>query len=190
MTPDADPSSISSSIFSTSTSSPDPLLQPQVIRRISKSLSKLVKSSRRGRSVFQWESSAVATPQYRAGGLVNIETPVIQRLLKILERSVRASEDLDPFNATAARKAKREDERSETPTTPQKSKTPRRSKTPADPTENVQAPFDNDSTPAMSLSETLSMLELCRNGLLAADCCIHILTCDGLDKQVRASLLY
>ena len=182
--PGVDPASIPTSFFSPSnTDASEPILQVQIIHRISKALGKVVRTSKRGRIAMQWESNALATPQQRGAGLASVETPTLSRLLKILERSVRAGEDLDPFNA-ASRKMERAGS-ADVSTSPQKAKQNRRSKTPSGPSEDATEHTNNAAD--VDFAETLSVLELCRNSTLAADCCIHILTCDGLDKQVCSS---
>ncbi|KAH8982787.1 hypothetical protein EDB86DRAFT_3085925 [Lactarius hatsudake] len=78
---DADPESLSIEFFSPLTiEASRPQLHPNLIRKLSKLISQVARPVKRLR-------------------IADIETSTLSRILKILERSVRAGEDLDPFKA-------------------------------------------------------------------------------------------
>ena len=94
---DADQECLPSDFFSPLTAEPSrPHLHPNLVRKLSKLICQVARPMKRLRS----STAATLTP--RASGpcsISDVETTILSRILKILERSVRAGEDLDPFKA-------------------------------------------------------------------------------------------
>src|SRR6267154_323138 len=84
-------------LFSPLTAEPSrPQLHPNSVRKLSKLISQVARPMKRLRS-----STATAFTSHSSGpcSIADVETTILSRVLKILERSVRAGEDLDPFKA-------------------------------------------------------------------------------------------
>ncbi|KAF8648994.1 hypothetical protein AX16_006108 [Volvariella volvacea WC 439] len=101
--------------------SPDgsqPLLHPNVIRKLTKMIEQIARPTKRmrqaaaaagnrivsgggigaGGGVMDSASKVIATPKVMSiGRMSNVDTTMIGRVLKLLERSVKLGEDLDPF---------------------------------------------------------------------------------------------
>jgi cohesin loading factor subunit SCC2 len=93
---DADPESLSIDFFSPLTvETSRPQLHPNLIRKLSKLISQVARPVKRLRT-STGTTQALRSP---ACSIADIETTTLSRILKILERSVRAGEDLDPFKA-------------------------------------------------------------------------------------------
>jgi cohesin loading factor subunit SCC2 len=140
-------------------------------------------------------SSTATTPTPRALGpcsIADVETRILSRILKLLERSVRAGEDLDPFKAD-----KPPDTRP--PASPSK-KGKAFKKLTADQQFQLVGGDEPQADASTDLAEPPSVtnadldilarsLELARNSILAADCCIALLGADRLPKQVYSEEL-
>ena len=132
--------------------------------------------------------------------MTEIETQMLSRLLKMLERSVKAGEDLDPF-ATAsfvAQPSGREGTASPRKKKASGKKAERRSKsqTPREDGEDASMAYEIEEGSQgrrerdYEMQETdhghlTKTLEVARDSVLAADCCIALLASDRLPKQVR-----
>lgn len=200
---DADPSSLSTSFFSQlSTDSARPLLHPHFIEKLIKSISKVARPTKRIRLNAGWD--VPGTPR-KTGGMTEIESQTLVRILKVLERSVRAGEDLDPFSHLVSRKVAPSEAINQN-ASPSKAKAKAlkkkldvasgegsRSKSPQA-LEDRSTPMDVDdgdfelTTDDMDKFETI--LEKAKDSILAANCCLALLTSDRLPKQVCLSLLY
>ena len=135
--------------------------------------------------------------------MAEIDSQILVRILKILERSVRAGEDLDPFGHVVSRRVVANEASSET-ASPTKKKTTKkkpesgateggRSKSPQAPTERG-TPMDIDTRDfdltEDDLNKLETVLEKAKDSILAANCCLALLTSDRLPKQVRRHVLY
>jgi cohesin loading factor subunit SCC2 len=121
--------------------------------------------------------------------MAEVDTQVLSRLLKLLERNVRAGEDMNPFPLSAPSHASKS--LSPQKKSPKKStkvkKNERRSQS-RTPGHEGEAD-DSDRGEADELSEIdfdkLSrILDIARDSIFAADCCIALLGSDRLTKQV------
>jgi cohesin loading factor subunit SCC2 len=189
---DANQECLSVDFFSPLTAEPSrPQLHPNLVRKLSKLICQVARPMKRLRS----STTTTLTP--RASGpcsIADVETTILSRILKILERSVRAGEDLDPFKA---------DKPPDTRASASPSKKSKVSKKPtADQRLQSQTLVGGDEPQAdastisaeppvtsADLDILAHSLELARDSILAADCCIALLGADRLPKQVYSEEL-
>jgi cohesin loading factor subunit SCC2 len=188
--PDADPSTLPADFFST-TSTTDfsrPLLQPSLIRKLTKYIGYVSRPNKRLRTA----AGAQGTPKGK-GRMAEVDTQVLSRLLKLLERNVRAGEDVDPFPSSApshASKSVSPQKKSPKKSTKVKKNDRRsRSRTPGHDEGETEDWDGEDRAEADELSESdfdklTRMLDIARDSIFAADCCIALLASDRLTKQV------
>ncbi|KAF4617468.1 hypothetical protein D9613_005695 [Agrocybe pediades] len=172
-----------------------PCLSPVIVKKLTKYIGHVARPTKRLR---QAANGVAGTPRGK-GRMTDIDAQILSRLLKILERSVRAGEDIDPFVYRApSGSTKTSPKKPSTKKTPKGKKTDRRSQTPKEDepeeTEDVVMKAEGSSTPAEGLSdqdfEKLSdLLEVSRDSILAADCCIALLGSDRLPKQLYSEEL-
>ncbi|KAF9806781.1 hypothetical protein IEO21_08541 [Rhodonia placenta] len=199
--PDADVRDLPSEFFSPHTvESAYPLLHPNLIRKLSTHIGKVARPSKRMRLSSREGNAHSETPR-RKGRMAEVDAAVLSRTLKILERSVKAGEDLEPFGAAAPIVPKKP------PSSPRKKSTKkgqtgedRRSKTPkslndepGSGDEGLSVGVDDDSA-SQAVTETdleklSNTLDVARDSLLAADCCIGLLSSDRLTKQLYSEEL-
>ena len=189
---DANQESLPADFFSALTTEPSrPLLHPNLVRKLSKLISQVARPMKRLRS-----SSATLTPHVSGPcSIADVETTILSRILKMLERSVRAGEDLDPF------KADKPPEMRASASPCKKSKV---SKKPvSDQQPQSQAPVGGDEPQTDAGADTAESpsgtdadlnllahtLEVARDSILAADCCLALLSADRLPKQVYSEEL-
>ncbi|KAI0290109.1 hypothetical protein B0F90DRAFT_1654815 [Multifurca ochricompacta] len=188
---DADQQSLPADFFSPLTVEPSqPQLHPNLIRKLSKLISQVARPIKRLRS----STATTHTPRPLGPcSISDVETTTLSRILKVLERSVRAGEDLDPF------KTDRPPEVRPSASPNKKSKV---SKKPAiDQGSQSQAPLGDDEPQSVArtaeppqvtdtdLDLLAHTLEVARDSILAADCCIALLGADRLPKQVYSEEL-
>ena len=102
----------------------------------------------------------------------DIDTQLLSRLLRILKRSVRVGENLDPFKSSAAPKA----------ASPQKKKKGKK----GDDAE-MEEPCQEKEPTDDDFASMAKDMEVGRDSILAAECIISLLGSDRLPKQVRAA---
>ena len=112
--------------------------------------------------------------------LGDIGTPILSRLMKILERSIKAGEDLDPLRTSTHLPP--------VPSSPSKSK--KGQKVPVDGIDvQEDGPTVHDSHSQQltesDVHELAARLEVSRDSILAAECCMALLSGESLTKQVR-----
>ncbi|KAF8879492.1 hypothetical protein BD779DRAFT_1551796 [Infundibulicybe gibba] len=184
--PDADLNELPEFFSPLTTDSSHPLLHPNVIRKMTKYIGQVARPTKRLRHAT---TGASATPRVR-GRMAEVETQTLSRILKMLDRNVRAAEDVDPFVHTPppttvnksprkkALKGKKPDRRS-------KSATPKDGGDEADepivhaPPELTDANFD----------KLTRIFDMARDSVLAAECCIALLGSDRLTKQLYSEEL-
>ena len=190
---DVDQECLPVDFFSPLTAEPSrPQLHQNLIRKLSKLISQVARPMKRLRSL---KASAVAPRASGPCSIADVEATILSRVLKILERSVRAGEDLDPFKA---------DKPSDTRASASPSKKSKVSKKPtADQQlqsqtlvggDKLQTDASTDSAEPPSVTNAdldilAHSLELARDSILAADCCIALLGADRLPKQVYSEEL-
>ena len=191
---DVDQECLQADFFSPLTAEPSrPQLHPNLVRKLTKLISHVARPTKRLRS-----STASALTPYNSGpcSIADVETTILSRVLKILERSVRAGEDLDPFKPD-----KPPDMRpSVSPTKKSKASVSKKSisdqqlqsLTLVGGEAQVDASTDPAEPPSVSnadLDILARTLEIARDSILAADCCIALLSADRLPKQVYSEEL-
>ena len=166
-----------------------PQLSPAVIRKLTKYIGHVARPSKRMR---QSTAGVMGTPRGK-GRMADVDTQMLSRLLKTLDRSVKAGEDIAPFahhpvtlstksspkkpSAKKAVKGKKNDPRSS-------------SQTPRDGDEgDGDGPIGNDGPSSVNLNDAdfdklSGLLDVARDSILAADACIALLGSDRLTKQV------
>lgn len=176
-------------------------MSPQYVIKLTKAISKVSRPTKRLRlASIPWESNAPGTPR-RTGGISEVETQILSRVLKLLERSVRAGEDLDPFSRATVNKSGHVNEAVSNATSPMKvgkskvgkkkaavhEEEERISSSPSK-IEEADPKMDIDEASLEITEEDVLKLEHCletaRDSVLAANCCISLLTSDRLPKQV------
>ncbi|KAI0927411.1 hypothetical protein AcV5_007956 [Taiwanofungus camphoratus] len=205
--PDVDVNDLSSDFFSPLTADcSHPLLHTNVIRKLTSYVSKVARPSKRLRLASRESNTAGGTPRSK-DRMADIEVVTLSRILKILDRSVRAGEDLEPFGsalmtsdaipkpaATSKKSGKASKKSSQSNDRRSKSKTPRPSgdDSPSE-EENLRMAAD-EPTNAQDLTEEdlenlTRNLDIARDSVLAADCCIALLGSDRLTKQLYSEEL-
>lgn len=179
-----------------------PLLQPHIIRKVINHIGKVARPMKRGRLASRTNDGGIKTP--RSGRVSEVDTSILTRILRILERSVKAGEDIQAFEARSSssssvglnpnkdsRKLKLADsldhrERLSTSRPPSSGRDD-----PSVPTEMVDPTPDsldiNGQLTAVDLDKLTTSLNVARNSVLAADCCIALLGSDRLTKQVSGT---
>jgi cohesin loading factor subunit SCC2 len=187
--PDTDISSLPPQFFShqTTIDCARPLLQPDLVRKLTKYISQVVHPAKRVR-----HTATGNTPRHaKDKTLGDVDTTTLSRILKLLERSVKAGEDIDPFAGPAAAVP------GSAPASPRKtakkSKGRRRSKSRSgDEAEPEPEGMQVDAGPVvltdLDHAKTTRALETARDSIVAADCCLALLGAGRLTKQVRSSL--
>ncbi|KAF9235171.1 hypothetical protein BU15DRAFT_51679 [Melanogaster broomeanus] len=163
-----------------------PHLQRTIIRKLTKYISQLARPSKRSRRAIREGGTSGSARTKSRESLGDIETPVLSRLMKILERSIKAGEDLDPLRTSVPRPS--------APTSPSKSK--KGQKIPADGGTSGDQDVDQASggSPHHQLTDSnvhdlAIQLEVARDSILAAECCMALLNGEGLTKQLYSEEL-
>ncbi|KXN83113.1 Protein rad9 [Leucoagaricus sp. SymC.cos] len=183
--------------FSTlSIDSAQPQLHSNHIRKLTKYIGQITRPNQRLRNT---NAGVMNTPRAH-GRMAEVETQVLSRLLKILDRTVKAGEDLDPFRYVApppgsAKSSPRKKSTKSKKADARPSQTPRPGSDdlPSQDTdrrsvEEEDREFEADLTEVdyEKLSQTL---DAARESILAADCCIALLGSDRLTKQLYSEEL-
>lgn len=170
-----------------------PRLHPNLVRKLTKLISQVTRPMKRLRS-----STASALTPCNSGpcSIADVETTVLSRVLKILERSVRAGEDLDPFKAdmppemrasvSPSKKTKVSVSKKSISDQQLQSLTPVGGEPQVDASADPAEPLSVSNADLDILARTL---EIARDSILAADCCIALLSADRLPKQVYSEEL-
>ncbi|KAI0078215.1 ARM repeat-containing protein [Panus rudis PR-1116 ss-1] len=170
-----------------------PLLSFSMMRKLLGYLAKVARPNKRLRfSARDQISGVTATPKSR-GRITDIDSADLSRTLRVLERSVKFAEELDPFNTNSAfhdgetkpsssksTKKKADQKRS-------KSTTPKPSDTDGD--VDVQMGDAASDGDAIDFDTVSVSLEIAKEGVLAAECCIALLASDRLPKQLYSEEL-
>jgi cohesin loading factor subunit SCC2 len=158
-----------------------PHLQPSIVRKLTKYISQLARPSKRSRRTARDGVANASSGSKARDTLGDIGTPILSRLMKILERSIKPGEDLDPLRTSTHHPP--------APLSPSKSK--KGQKVPADgiDVQEGDGPTVHDSHPQQltdsDVHELAVQLEVSRDSILAAECCMALLSGESLTKQVR-----
>ncbi len=175
---------------SLSIDSSQPLLHSNYIRKLTKYIGQVARPNQRLRSA----TSGITNTPRAQGRMAEVETQVLSRLLKILDRTVKAGEDLDPFRYVAPPPGSAKSSPRKKASSKVKKGELAGSQTPRDrgsddlPSQG-SVEEEEHGEPETELShadhEKLSdALDVARESILAADCCIALLGGDRLTKQV------
>jgi cohesin loading factor subunit SCC2 len=190
--PDAEASDLNHEFFSSySQDFSRPALSTAVIRKLTKYIGHVARPTKRLRQV---SGGALGTPRGK-GRMADVDTQVLSRLLKLLERSVKLGEDLDPLAhytqsapAPVSSTANASPKKSSTKKAakPKKVERQSRSQTPKGGEDAVNGDVDSGDNVASEIDfEKLTIgLDTAHESILAADCCIALLASDRLTKQV------
>ncbi|KAG6888734.1 hypothetical protein C0995_006386 [Termitomyces sp. Mi166 len=189
---DVDMSDLPQDFFSTLTTTDvaHPLLNFTVMRKLTKYIGHVARPIKRLRAGIQ------NTPRGK-GRMNEIDTQILSRLLKILERNVRAGEDVDPFrytpptrapNACPSKKSPKKAGRGKKSDRRSKSKTPGPDGGGDDDGEDRTADAVAELTD-VEFDQLARVLEIARDSIVAADCCIALLASDRLTKQLYSEEL-
>ncbi|KAI0761978.1 hypothetical protein BD413DRAFT_221108 [Trametes elegans] len=193
--PDVEPHDLPVEWFSPLTApGSQPFLHPNVVRKLITQITKVARPSKRQRiNSRDANGAAPGTPRYRCR-MADVDTTTLSRILKMLERSVRAGEELDPFKssatgATSSRSTKGKKNGKKGQADSRRSK----SQSPAEQGEGDSMDVDESpSDPPVTEQEMESLnrtLEIARDSVLAADCCVALLGSDRLPKQLYSEEL-
>jgi cohesin loading factor subunit SCC2 len=192
--PDIDNDDLPAEYFSPLTAnSANPLLHPNVIRKLTKYIGHVARPTKRIRLSARDGSGTGGTPRGK-GRMAEVATVILSRVLKMLDRSVKAGEDLDPFgNVSMPNREKT--------ASPRKKKAPKKDVKEKDDEDDGYKGLEekdmvvDEVVPPQELTnsdfDTLTqVLDKARDSILAADCCIALLGSDRLPKQVSRVELF
>lgn len=166
-----------------------PLLHPNIVRKLTKYIGQVARPTKRIRlSARDGIAGSGGTPRGK-GRMAEVETTVLSRILKILDRSVRVGEDLDPFHhigaprdkSTSPRKPKKLAKRSKAKEGEGEEEEEEQAEEGAVLTDELTRP--QEITEA-DLEHLTKVLDIAKDSVLAADCCVALLGSDRLTKQV------
>jgi cohesin loading factor subunit SCC2 len=164
-----------------------PYLSSAIIRKLTKYIGHVARPTKRLRQVA---GGALGTPRGK-GRMADVDTQMLSRLLKILERSIKAGEDIDPFAshhvpAPSARSSPKKPSAKKNAKA-KKAERNSRSLTPKDDegAAREDVAMEEVAGDAEADFEKLAKeLDVANESILAADCCIALLGSDRLTKQV------
>ncbi|KAK0464696.1 uncharacterized protein EV420DRAFT_1725943 [Desarmillaria tabescens] len=189
---DADLADLNMDFFSPATTDTSrPLLHPNIVRKLSKYIGQVARPNKR---VRHGGPSVTGTPRNK-GRLAEATIQSLSRILKLLERTVRTGENLDPFaysghtTQSSPRKASPKKPKARKPDRRSKSKTPVDGEREED-VDAIHADNPPNRSPTESDFENLGVqLEAAKDSVLAAECCITLLGSDRLPKQLYSEEL-
>ncbi|RPD54662.1 hypothetical protein L226DRAFT_613702 [Lentinus tigrinus ALCF2SS1-7] len=169
-----------------------PQLHPNLVRKLITHITKVARPSKRHRLNSRDANGTAQTPRYK-GRMADVDVATLSRILKMLERSVRAGEDLDPFPAgvgATSQKAAKGKKSAKKAQADGRSK----SQSPGAPADGDAMQVDQASAEQQAITEQdieglTRTLELARDSILAADCCVALLGSDRLPKQLYSEEL-
>ncbi|KAG2144172.1 uncharacterized protein EDB93DRAFT_1154179 [Suillus bovinus] len=195
---DIDVSELPKEFFSAlTTDCSHPHLQANVIKKLTKHLSQLARPTKRSRRSAR---DSIDAPRARKA-LGDIDNNILARLLKILERNIKAGEALDPLRASAYIP---HTDKNASPRKPKKSPKAQRvahqdrdvtgSASLSVPEEDSrELELDSANVPQelteAHLHDLSKQLEVARDSILAVECCVALLSGEGLTKQLYSEEL-
>ncbi|KAK7056612.1 Sister chromatid cohesion protein 2 [Paramarasmius palmivorus] len=182
-----------------SDSASDFLVDPNTLRKLTKSITAVTRSragalnpSPRKHSLGVGRSGAGRIVK-SGGKLGEIDSAILSRLLRILARSVRAGEDVEPFinkqKAAAKKESKSPKKKLASKKGKEKAEGERSSKTPVDGEENVEEPQNTPAATSFSAEEIEEKLTRSRDSILAAESVVVLLGSERLAKQLYSEEL-
>ena len=170
-----------------------PLLSSSIVRKLTKYIGQVARPTKRLR---QTTGGVLGTPRAK-GRMADVDTQILSRLLKLLDRSVRAGEDIEPFLYHAIQHAP-----SSTKSSPRKLDVKKNARTKkSDTRSKSQTPKDEDDMDTgmqfevqgnldlgdADFDKVSRLLDVARDSIVAADCCIALLGSDRLTKQASSN---
>ena len=166
-----------------------PLLSPSIVRKLTKYIGQVARPTKRLR---QTTGGVLGTPRGK-DRMTDMDTQILSRLLKLLDRSVRVGEDIQPFfyhathNAPSSTKSSPRKPVAKKNVKPKKSDARSKSQTPKDEDEmDTGMQVEEQSAPDLGdadFDKLSRLLDVARDSIVAADCCIALLGSDRLAKQ-------
>ena len=183
-----DPSDLRHDLFSLrlTTNYARPCLSPAVVSKITAIVGKISRPTKRRPPTSRGRNGAPNSARKDDGRISDLEVPKILRLLKTLERSMQTGEDLDPFKLPS--ESQSSIKRSVAKRSGKGSKKGKASEPSLSEDGNpvvVDPEPDDVQDSSVSLESLLKCLSTAKDSILAAECCISILSSDRLPKQVR-----
>ncbi|KZT19995.1 ARM repeat-containing protein [Neolentinus lepideus HHB14362 ss-1] len=179
-----------------------PLLHPNLIRKLTKYIGKVARPTKRLR--LSAREANGGTPRAK-GGVAELEVPSLSRILKMLERNVKAGVALEPFGNFVPSADRKSGSPSKSKASKKSSKGSKKTGAPDslasleqgsatgadDATESVagESVQENREVTEADLDHLTRILETARDSILAADCCIALLASDRLPKQLYSEEL-
>lgn len=165
-----------------------PLLHPNIIRKLSKYIGQVTRPTKRIRlsTAREGATGGVGTPRGK-GRMSTVDTAVLSRTLKILDRTVRTGEDLDPFHYVATARDKTASPRKSKKSTRKPKANDGEEEEGQDPTDIdvvMDEPLPPQEATQLDLEHLTKIFEIAKDSVLAAECCIALLGSDRLTKQV------
>ncbi|CCM06130.1 uncharacterized protein FIBRA_08379 [Fibroporia radiculosa] len=185
-----------------------PHLNSGVIRKLCNYITKVARPSKRLRLSSRESNIGGVTPRSR-GGMADLDMTVLSRILKILDRSAKAGQDLDPFGSGilgisnllepgrdrgGLKKGGKNNKKStEGDVKRATSQTPKPAGDVASADDNMRS-IDDEQTSMQELADSdldalTRQLDIAMESVLAADCCIAVLSSDRLPKQLYSEEL-
>lgn len=171
-----------------------PMLSTSLIRKMSKYISQSAKPGKRSRQASAGGTGTFATPSGRRGRMADVDVQLLSRLLKVLDRSVKAAEELDPFPASASSASLNgtASARNSPVKKSRKKKVKENDEQEVDDAEDELNQNTKEGSPSIvedtELEKLSRNLEIAVDSILAADCCVALLSSDRLPKQVCFAL--
>jgi cohesin loading factor subunit SCC2 len=183
-----DPSDLRHDLFSLrlTTNYARPCLNPAVVSKITAIVGKISRPTKRRPPTSRGQNGAPNSARKDDGRISDLEVPKILRLLKTLERSVQTGEDLDPFKLPSESQSSAK--RSISKKSGKGSKKGKASEPGPSGDGNpvvVDPEADGAQDSGVNLGNLLKCLAAAKESILAAECCVSILSSDRLPKQVR-----
>ncbi|RXW23420.1 hypothetical protein EST38_g2453 [Candolleomyces aberdarensis] len=191
------PDDLSADYFSSlSTDCSRPMLSTALIRKLSKYIGQISRPSKRLRQASGTLGN-LATPRGRTGRMSDVDVQVLSRLLKTLDRSVKAGEDLDPFPQTSSGGPTTNGTASAKSSPVKKSRKSKKAKEgdndgegeDQDMADDLNLNLKEPVVGEVELEKLTRTLDLAIDSIVAADCCIALLASDRLPKQVYSEEL-
>ncbi|TCD62425.1 Sister chromatid cohesion protein 2 [Steccherinum ochraceum] len=187
LAPDLAVSELPTEFFSPlTTDASRPLLHPSIMRKLTSYVGKVTRPTKRLRLSSRDKNGVPSTPK-SSSRVSQLEIPTLSRILRILDRSVKAGEDVDPFRTSLGTVEGNGSLGS--PVKARKSGSKQQKARPGDGDVEMEISPEPSDTSPIDYDGLTKALDVARDSVLAADCCIAILSSDRLPKQLYSEEL-
>ncbi|KAG8832210.1 Sister chromatid cohesion protein 2 [Serendipita sp. 399] len=171
-----------------------PRLSIKVMNKLTKIVDQIAQPTKRARRDALFHSPGMP----EADSLASLEISTLSRIIKLLERSVTAGEDVDPFAGPVVKLSGSGSAPEATDKSPTKGKKAKRGKSPEGrkTRSKSRTPVDTgvdelgvDGEGNVDLAKVENDLNLARESVLAVDVCLALLSADHLPKQLYSEEL-